>query len=58
VGISGIGAAPFVEVVVFDGEDSGLRGVTSGSGVSAFPLLFFRWNLFLLYVSPFAVSTT
>ena len=34
---------PFVEVVVFDGEGSELRGVTSDSGVSAFSLLFFRW---------------
>ena len=46
----------FVEVV--DGEGSGLCGVTSCSGLSAFSLLFFRWSLFLLYVSLFAVSTT
>jgi hypothetical protein len=30
---------------VFDGEGSGLRGVTSGSGVSAFSLLFFTGRI-------------
>ena len=39
------------------GVGSGHSRAVSGFGISAFSLVFFRCNLFGLYVSPFGVST-
>ena len=55
-GGSGVGAAFFaVKGVCFKGL--GHPCAISGSVISAFSLVFFRWNLFRLYVSPLAVLT-
>lgn len=56
MGTSGVGTA-FVGGLGYVGVGSGHSRAVSGFGISAFSLVFFRCNLFGLYVSPFGVST-